>query len=151
MTRKIKTKSRLHKFAVCLCKAGLSGTCGHVSAVLHQLIEWSQRNKQMDSSLRCEKTIDINDNTPCTSKQNTWKPPKKKSVLPKTCIADYTFHKNLSVWEIQPTKRKQKRDYKTFNSDPSLTEDKITSHVQDAILISYNCQTEFAVYKQYCN
>ncbi|VDI63488.1 Hypothetical predicted protein [Mytilus galloprovincialis] len=92
-------------FAVCLCKAGLSGTCGHVSAVLHQLIEWSQRYKQKDNSLRCEKKINIDDNTPCTSKQNTWKPPKKKSLLPKTCIADY-----LSVWEKQPTKRRQKRD-----------------------------------------
>ncbi|CAG2243310.1 unnamed protein product [Mytilus edulis] len=71
----------------------LSGTCGHVSAVLHQLIEWSQRYKQKDNSLRCEKKIDIDDNTPCTSKQNTWKPHKKKSLLPKSCIADYTFHK----------------------------------------------------------
>ncbi|CAC5410357.1 unnamed protein product [Mytilus coruscus] len=77
-------------FAVCVCKTGLSGTCGHVSAVLHQLIE---RNKQIDNSFRCEKKIDINDNTQCTSKQNTWKPPKKKSVLPKTCIPDYTFIK----------------------------------------------------------
>eukprot|EP00118_Oscarella_pearsei_P022439 m.259698 g.259698 ORF g.259698 m.259698 type:complete len:116 (+) comp40426_c1_seq10:15-362(+) len=65
--------------AHCTCMAGLAETCSHVGATLHWL----------EAAVRCR------DETPCTSKENTWAIPKPIHKIPYLELKDIPFSKML--------------------------------------------------------